>query len=401
MAPKYTTLSGSPLPLFHARGRLSYGSYGRTARLSRSQLKARNRCLLCTPIALSVVLTLMLFRSMSDSRDAKKLLLPDDLGAAAERAAPVMSRADALAAMYAPASLSSHRARAASSERCAQRYTLMLVADSDAASRDADADGGGRWHSSLKRGTLCRRYERAAAHSEGEGVTFSVDWEDEVALHSRLNSGERGMELSELIWFEGRLLACDDRTGIVYHISAGVAHPRLILSEEADESAAPSLKCEWMSVRRGSLYVGGVGHEYRDATGHLRSTNQLVKVFEPHGNAPRELNWTDTYGALERAAVGSRGYLIHEAVLWDERAVCIHTHASHFPDVHAHTPFLPYVSQLVFPIFLSPHVSLYLPSLNSSLTPTRSSHALTSHSSNLRFFQPPICLTCHFSNPVP
>lgn len=351
MAPKYTTLSGSPLPLFHAKGRLSYGSYGRTARLSRSQLKARNRCLLCTPIALSVVLTLMLFRSMADSRDAKKLLLPDDLGAAAERAAPVMSRADALAAMYAPASLSSHRARAASSERCAQRYTLMLVADSDAASRDADADGGGRWHSSLKRGTLCRRYERAAAHSEGEGVTFSVEWEDEVALHSRLNSGERGMELSELIWFEGRLLACDDRTGIVYHISAGVAHPRLILSEEADESAAPSLKCEWMSVRRGSLYVGGVGHEYGDATGHLRSTNQLVKVFEPHGNAPRELNWTDTYGALERAAVGSRGYLIHEAVLWDERAVCIHTYISfsRCPCPHPISPIC--VSSSCFPSF--------------------------------------------------
>ena len=30
--------------------------------------------------------------------------------------------------------------------------------------------------------------------------------------------GGRGQELSELITFSGRLLTCDDRTGIVYHL---------------------------------------------------------------------------------------------------------------------------------------------------------------------------------------
>jgi len=120
-----------------------------------------------------------------------------------------------------------------------------------------------------------------------------VTWGDAVPLRSHLAASGRGMELSTLTWFGGRLLSCDDRTGataaspppqpprdtrsgvvtsravslggvtsravwagIVYEISKGEARPRHIL---AGPTAAAHFKCEWAAVRHGQLYVGGIG----------------------------------------------------------------------------------------------------------------------------------------------
>lgn len=49
---------------------------------------------------------------------------------------------------------------------------------------------------------------------------MSVEW-DESAVHiikSGLAYSGRGMELSTLNVFNGRLFACDDRTGVVYEL---------------------------------------------------------------------------------------------------------------------------------------------------------------------------------------
>ena len=39
-------------------------------------------------------------------------------------------------------------------------------------------------------------------------------------VKSGLNQDGRGMELSELVVFNSRLLTCDDRTGIIYYLES-------------------------------------------------------------------------------------------------------------------------------------------------------------------------------------
>ena len=80
-------------------------------------------------------------------------------------------------------------------------------------------------------------------------------------LSSQYAYGVRGMELSELVVFNGRLYSCDDRTGIIYEINAmkKLAIPWVILSDGDGTDSGKGFKCEWMTVRGSKLYVGGLG----------------------------------------------------------------------------------------------------------------------------------------------
>lgn len=61
------------------------------------------------------------------------------------------------------------------------------------------------WHSYLKTGIVTLHHDSS----------LSVRWDDTLTeLQSHLSEKGRGVELSELIVFNGRLYAVDDRTGI-------------------------------------------------------------------------------------------------------------------------------------------------------------------------------------------
>lgn len=61
---------------------------------------------------------------------------------------------------------------------------------------------------------------------------LSVIWDDRtVILSSSLSMKGRGMELSELVTFDGRLLSFDDRTGMIYFIEADQVYPWVILMD--------------------------------------------------------------------------------------------------------------------------------------------------------------------------
>lgn len=52
-----------------------------------------------------------------------------------------------------------------------------------------------------------------------ESQEVSVEWDEGlVTLSSNMAYGGRGMELSELVVFNGRLYAVDDRTGVIYEV---------------------------------------------------------------------------------------------------------------------------------------------------------------------------------------
>eukprot|EP00316_Scyphosphaera_apsteinii_P020474 CAMPEP_0119336932 /NCGR_PEP_ID=MMETSP1333-20130426/92939_1 /TAXON_ID=418940 /ORGANISM="Scyphosphaera apsteinii, Strain RCC1455" /LENGTH=367 /DNA_ID=CAMNT_0007347869 /DNA_START=299 /DNA_END=1402 /DNA_ORIENTATION=- len=224
--------------------------------------------------------------------------------------APVMTDEDALLSMYPLNTLSVPQQTEQAWTDCEQRFTLLLVADRDLAAHNVSER---TWHSALRRGSLCRLRD---------SLQFTVTWLDEVEVTSRLNidssDGARGMELSEIVWYGGRLLACDDRTGIIFHIYGGVAIPRHVVSEISGPMAGKGFKCEWAAVRHGSLYVGAIGRPFRSANGETISTNDQVAVLEPSGMI-HLANWSDIYnGMLAAAQFAPNGYLTHEAALWDD-----------------------------------------------------------------------------------
>ncbi|XP_062311915.1 soluble calcium-activated nucleotidase 1b isoform X1 [Osmerus eperlanus] len=187
------------------------------------------------------------------------------------------------------------------------RYRIAVIADLDTESR---SDKEHTWFSYLKRGHVT---------VAEEGDWLEVEWDaDTVTLESHLAEKGRGMELSELVVFNGHLYSVDDRTGVVYRIEGNRAVPWVILPD-GDGSVAKGFKAEWLAVREEQLYVGGLGKEWTTTTGEVVNDNpEWVKVVGYRGDVEHE-NWVARYDAL-RTAAGIRppGYLIHESAVWSD-----------------------------------------------------------------------------------
>lgn len=80
-------------------------------------------------------------------------------------------------------------------------FRISLVADQDEKSKVDNKT----WRSWMKSGTLTLHKDRRV----------SVKWDPEqTELHSHISEKGRGVELSELIVFNGKLYTVDDRSGI-------------------------------------------------------------------------------------------------------------------------------------------------------------------------------------------
>lgn len=188
------------------------------------------------------------------------------------------------------------------------RYRIGVIADLDTASRSSKDQ---TWFSYMKRGYLT--VSESADRLE-------VEWDAEIiTLESHLAEKGRGMELSELVVFNGHLYSVDDRTGVVYRIEGNQAVPWVILPD-GDGSVSKGFKAEWLTVKDEHLYVGGLGKEWTTTSGEVVNNNpEWVKVVGYHGDVEHE-NWVPYYNAL-RSATGIQppGYLIHESAAWSER----------------------------------------------------------------------------------
>ncbi|XP_034646171.1 soluble calcium-activated nucleotidase 1 [Trachemys scripta elegans] len=187
------------------------------------------------------------------------------------------------------------------------RYRIGVIADLDTGSRGSREH---TWFSYLKKGYL-------TLSASGDRVTVEWDRADSL-LESHLAEKGRGMELSELVVFNGKLYAVDDRTGVVYLIEGTTVVPWVILSD-GDGTVGKGFKAEWLAVKDEHLYVGGLGKEWTTATGEVMNENpEWVKVVGSKGDVGHE-NWVSNYNAL-RTAAGIRppGYLIHESAAWSE-----------------------------------------------------------------------------------
>ncbi|VDM92220.1 unnamed protein product [Onchocerca ochengi] len=189
------------------------------------------------------------------------------------------------------------------------QFRIMVVTDLDKSSKHPVEEN--QWQSFIEFGILTMNKEYTEA---------SLQWNknEQIALYSTIAGGGRSMELSDLAIFDGKLLSIDDRTGIIYRIDRDMAYPWVYLSDGAGNTTK-GFKGEWMTVKDGNLYVGGLGKEWTTTEGVFVNENPMwIKIVTPDGSV-EHINWVNEYKKL-RSAVGIEwpGYMIHESVQWSE-----------------------------------------------------------------------------------
>jgi len=85
-------------------------------------------------------------------------------------------------------------------------YRIAIIADLDTNSKSES----NLWISYLRPGRLTVSKDFRSVR---------VEWDKEVVLKSDISQKGRGMELSELVAFNGKLYTCDDRSGIVFEVT--------------------------------------------------------------------------------------------------------------------------------------------------------------------------------------
>ena len=104
------------------------------------------------------------------------------------------------------------------------KYRIGVIADMDLKSKSLEEEGS--WISYLKTGAILYNPDFRE---------IKVEWEEPpmgmTLIKSSWSYGNRGMELSELLVFNGRLYGVDDRTGVVYEIDGSLAIPWVILAD--------------------------------------------------------------------------------------------------------------------------------------------------------------------------
>jgi len=185
-------------------------------------------------------------------------------------------------------------------------YKIAIIADPDTDSKINDKT----WVSYMKTGELF-------INDDNKHVT--ITWSDVITIKSSFSHGSRGMELSELVVFNGKLYSVDDRTGIIYEISSDFqAYPWVILAD-GDGGTPKGFKGEWATVKDDLLYVGGLGKEWTTQTGEVVNLNpQWVKSVGHTGDVLHH-DWHENYDALrEHGGFLPPGYLIHESGVWSD-----------------------------------------------------------------------------------
>ncbi|KAM0728785.1 Soluble calcium-activated nucleotidase 1 [Formica fusca] len=187
-------------------------------------------------------------------------------------------------------------------------YRIAIVSDLDHDSKLADKRD--TWHSLMKTGSL---YWNPTTNF------LSVIWDDRtVILSSSLSMKGRGMELSELVTFDGRLLSFDDRTGMIYFIEGDQVYPWVILMDGNGKNIK-GFKSEWATIKDEQLYVGSMGKEWTTPFGEFEHNNPLwIKVVSPRGET-HSVNWISYYKRLRQAInIEYPGYMIHESGAWSD-----------------------------------------------------------------------------------
>ncbi|EKE38478.1 hypothetical protein ENUP19_0311G0018 [Entamoeba nuttalli] len=185
-------------------------------------------------------------------------------------------------------------------------FRVAIISDLDKASKLNK-----KWRSSMIIGTIFK-----------QGNTYEFQQQEEFNLTLGINENGRGMELSELLNFNGELYGFDDRTGVVMAIDLEKkkTYPRYILMD-GDLNSDKGMKIEWATVYKDSMYIGSIGKEFTTPTGEYLNDNPLyIKKIDQNGKITA-INWKNKYNNLKNAVgIYGDGYMINEAVTYSASA---------------------------------------------------------------------------------
>ncbi|KAG4078405.1 hypothetical protein HA402_013116 [Bradysia odoriphaga] len=185
-------------------------------------------------------------------------------------------------------------------------YRIGIIADLDKESRVV---GQNAWKSYYKKGYIS--YKEST-----EAIVVSFDADPVVELRNGYSLNGRGMELSELVTFNGKLLTFDDRTGLVFELNNEKVTVLWLLMD-GDGKTTKGFKSEWATVKDEVLYVGSMGKEWTTSSGEFENFDPMyVKAVSMSGEV-HHVNWISNYKKI-REAVGIQwpGYMIHESGMW-------------------------------------------------------------------------------------
>lgn len=153
-------------------------------------------------------------------------------------------------------------------------YRIGLIADLDKDSKHPTIKN--KWRSFYKKGYI-------SYNGVTQSIVVSFDKDEAIEIDGGYSLNGRGMELSELVTFNGHVLTFDDRTGLVFEIIGDKVIPWAILMD-GDGHSSKGFKSEWATVKDEILYVGSMGKEWTTAAGEFESYDPMfVKAITMAG----------------------------------------------------------------------------------------------------------------------
>lgn len=191
-------------------------------------------------------------------------------------------------------------------------YTFKIGIISDLDQKSKSDQDKHTWNAYLKTGFL-------SFNPASRNVVVTWDRGEPKRLKHSYALKDRGMELSELVVFDGRLLTFDDRTGIVYEIVNEQKMVPWVLLVDGDGRSEKGFKSEWATVKNEILYVGSMGKEWTTDSGEFQSNDpQYIKTVTVKGEV-NHINWVKEFNRLrESIGIYWPGYMIHESGCWSE-----------------------------------------------------------------------------------
>jgi len=124
------------------------------------------------------------------------------------------------------------------------------------------------------------------------------------------------MEISALEYFDNKLIAFCDQ-GHVYELS--LANGSVVNKTVLKLSDDAGYKTEWSTIKDKQIYLGSIGKEWVNKQGRTVHEELFWIKLMSSDFAFKNENWETIYGNVRKAANATYpGYLIHEAVAWDE-----------------------------------------------------------------------------------
>lgn len=186
-------------------------------------------------------------------------------------------------------------------------FRIGIVTDMDTATKSEVKPH--TWNSYFKTGYL-------SYNPSKQYVVINWDKRAPILLSSTYSQKGRGMELSELVVYDGKLFTFDDRSGMIFEILNNKVIPWCILSD-GNGHMEKGFKSEWATVKDNVMYVGSMGKEWTTPGGDFENNDPMwIKAVNIHGEV-QHLNWVNQYKSIrESIDIHWPGYMIHESGAW-------------------------------------------------------------------------------------